>query len=539
MIAVRDLAFWQRQDVKETLSETLGFLSEDWWRFDFVANQHPIELQQYLGLKEFEADLSGGTSIVLFSGGLNSLAGAVHELLHTNRHVVLVSHRNLPIVGKRQKELAGKLAATHPRRVTHVWVDNHLRFELPDREPTQRTRSFFFAAMAAVAAHIEKSDRIRFYENGVMSVNLPIATQVVGARSSRSTHPRSLQLLNCVIHLVSRHPIEIDNPFIWMTKAQVIAGLVATQHASLITRSISCTRSRSIKTYRPHCGTCIQCVQRRFSTLAGGGAAFDESEGYESDVLTGSRDNGANRVMVLDSVSLALDCASISERDFMSRFAEPVAKVLQAYPAVERDDIARKVVDLFRRHGNSVRSVLARATEPYDVIDGVLPPSSLLALVLASRLTAASPVSIEPPPARLPEPPPGRTETANPSADIFIAVDEAQHRIHISDRPSLFGSAIFPILKLLIEMSLTQRTEGRLPQNHNALLAKTIADKLGTLHDEAVRSAIRRARKELEEAALALDDTPFDPNAIIETVRKGYRINPTVVLVSLEEFKRR
>lgn len=103
IIAVQDLAFWQRTDVKAALLDCLEFLSEDQWTFDFVENLHPLPLQHYLGLKPVEAISEGATSIVLFSGGLDSLAGAVHELRTTNRHVVLVSHRNLSTVGSRQK----------------------------------------------------------------------------------------------------------------------------------------------------------------------------------------------------------------------------------------------------------------------------------------------------------------------------------------------------------------------------------------------------------------------------------------------------
>ena len=33
-------------------------------------------------------------------------------------------------------------------------------------------------ALAAVAAVMEQSDRVCFYENGIMSINLPISTQV-------------------------------------------------------------------------------------------------------------------------------------------------------------------------------------------------------------------------------------------------------------------------------------------------------------------------------------------------------------------------
>ena len=207
IIAVRDLTFWKRADVQEALTKVLGFLSEDFWRFDFVTNVEPIPLQEFLpGIAPRESVDTGGTSVVLFSGGLDSLAGAVHELRNTNRYVVLVSHLNLPGIGRRQKQIAQELIERFPRRVCHVWINNSLS-GMTAGEETQRTRSFFFTAMGAVAAHIETADRIRFFENGVMSVNLPLATQVVGARSSRSTHPRSLQLLNDFIDIARAAPV--------------------------------------------------------------------------------------------------------------------------------------------------------------------------------------------------------------------------------------------------------------------------------------------------------------------------------------------
>ena len=93
------------------------------------------------------------------------------------------------------------------------------------QEHTQRSRSFLLAAMATVAAQLERSDRVRFYENGIMSVNLPISTQVVGTRASRSTHPRSLMLLEDLARLVGLRDVKIDNPFIWKTKVEVVQEL--------------------------------------------------------------------------------------------------------------------------------------------------------------------------------------------------------------------------------------------------------------------------------------------------------------------------
>ena len=539
VIAVRDLAFWQKQDVRETLSEALNFLSEDRWYFEFAANPQPIALQEYLGFEEQEADSTGGTSVVLFSGGLDSLAGAVHELLTTNRHVVLVSHRNLPKMGERQARLAEELAEQYPRRVTHVSVDNSLTNKLPDHEDTQRTRSFFFAAMAAVAAHIETSDRIRLYENGVMSMNLPFVTQLVGARMSRSTHPRSLQLIGDVVSLVSAHSICIDNPFIWKTKAEVIRDLVATSHAPLIRISVSCTRARTAnRTYQPHCGTCIQCLHRRIATLAAGAGEYDESEGYETDFLKGPRQDGHDRVAAVGSIRLALDSASISEPDFQVRFAEPVSWILQPFPSAKREDVARRVIDLHRRHGLAVRALLSEALQQSapEVLPPRLAPSSLLALMLESQLANGSVVVSKPGSARLPGPTPETSSQNIVGADIYVAIDDERQRILISNRAELHGHAIFPIMRFLISASMEDRSDGLLPRNHRGFRAKEVANELGDLDDEAVRAAIKRARTEFKEADTALESTDIDPNAIIESSHKGYRLNPKVLVVTPDEL---
>jgi hypothetical protein len=114
-------------------------------------------------------------------------------------------------------------------------------------EHTQRTRSFLLAAMALVAAEIERADRIRFYENGIMSVNLPIATQAVGARCSRSTHPRSLVLLQELGRLIRQDSISIENPFIWKTKVEVVKDLWGKPEGKAIKYTLSCSRTRQTK----------------------------------------------------------------------------------------------------------------------------------------------------------------------------------------------------------------------------------------------------------------------------------------------------
>ena len=57
-------------------------------------------------------------------------------------------------------------------------------------EFTQRSRSLMFATLGFVVARMFGLNDLSFYENGVMSINLPIAEHVLGSRASRTTHPR-------------------------------------------------------------------------------------------------------------------------------------------------------------------------------------------------------------------------------------------------------------------------------------------------------------------------------------------------------------
>jgi Phage integrase family len=94
--------------------------------------------------------------------------------------------------------------------------------ELLDAEFTQRTRTFLFSAIGCVVAEMMGCARIRFFENGIMSFNLPIAPQIVGSRATRSTHPRALRQMTDFANHILGHPFEVANPFLWRTKAELV-----------------------------------------------------------------------------------------------------------------------------------------------------------------------------------------------------------------------------------------------------------------------------------------------------------------------------
>ena len=221
VVPVRNPALWSRPDVVEALTDTLGFMSEDEFRFEFPQHDAPPPIAQYFDLGPALGHNFSSDEVLLFSGGMDSLCGALFELhRHRRKRLLLVSHQSSSKMTTHQKVLAAALRDRFPGRVLHVPVRAGITGATP-REFTQRTRSFLFAAIAAAVGAGQQ--RILFYENGVVSFNLPTAGQVVGTRASRTTHPRTIQLMERLLGLLLQRDFRVENPFIWKTRAEVAA----------------------------------------------------------------------------------------------------------------------------------------------------------------------------------------------------------------------------------------------------------------------------------------------------------------------------
>ena len=107
-----------------------------------------------------------------------------------------------------------------------------------------------------------------FYENGVVSVNPPLAGDVLGGRATRTTHPRVLRGLEALFSALLDRPIQIRTPLQWLTKSEVVLKIREAGMADLLATTNSCTRPRIWTKNRKHCGVCSQCIDRRFAILA-------------------------------------------------------------------------------------------------------------------------------------------------------------------------------------------------------------------------------------------------------------------------------
>jgi hypothetical protein len=117
-IPVRCPEVWTRSDVQDLLVETLGFLSDDDYLFEFARHPDPGPpgLQHHL---DFAASADQGfvpDDIILFSGGLDSLVGAVDSLIGQGRKAALVSHQAAPMIISKQSRLVAALRWRNRRR---------------------------------------------------------------------------------------------------------------------------------------------------------------------------------------------------------------------------------------------------------------------------------------------------------------------------------------------------------------------------------------------------------------------------------------
>lgn len=402
-IPVRNPAFWKDPSVLRVLVSTLSFLSEDEYHFDFeqLTKDHPFERYLEFNNTPFDGIVE---EVVMFSGGIDSLGGAVQEAIIDKRKILLVNHRSSGKLVRRHNHLL-KLLAEQAKdyKPLHFPVLINKAKNL-GREYTQRTRSFLYASLGATIATMIGLSRLRFYENGIVSLNLPPSPQVVGARATRTTHPQVLNGFSQLLTALAGKTFTVENPFLWKTKTEVVRLIGDAGCGKLLKYATSCTRTWEMTKQHSHCGTCSQCIDRRFAVLAAGQEANDPGEAYKVDLLIGEREKGEAkkgdpRTMIAAYLETANEIEKMNALQFFSRFGE-ASRVLK-HLGGSADATAMQVFDLHRRHAKQVTGVIDQAFAKYgaDIRKRALPPSCLLRLVYDSgpAITPAPPKSREPP----------------------------------------------------------------------------------------------------------------------------------------------
>jgi 7-cyano-7-deazaguanine synthase in queuosine biosynthesis len=338
------------EGVSSSLASLLADVSGDQWRFAYRRRKDDDELRQ-LFLPRLGPEHRGST-VIPYSGGLDSFAAlARHRSEHGDAPVLLVhaqhGARSLHAVLPERHRSAPALAVPFT-----VSGGRHA-------EPSYRTRTLVFFALAALAWRRTSASRIWIGESGLGCIG-PSFVPFGIEQPVRGSHPSFVGKLQDFLMLLwgTRPPFEF--PHLWLTKGEAVRQLSASGNLVDWDRTHSC--SRNIRRQHPttaatHCGLCSGCLFRRQSLLAAG--LREASSVYYTDVLRDAdlpsdvqradREVATYAVIDLDELAGAAPTAA-QQGGHIAELAGSLGRM--------RTEIAPKVSRLFAAHASEWRALV-------------------------------------------------------------------------------------------------------------------------------------------------------------------------------------
>jgi hypothetical protein len=265
-VSVQDPVRWRSQAVR--LAGALRFLTGDIWSLTFSGGGDEPP--------NFQPRLTDRDTISLFSGGLDSLLGAL-KLLEIGKRPLLISQGS-PKEITPQQYLASMIGLADHRfegRVNEHWRQPY--------EGSTRGRSIIFFAYGILAASALNQTEIIVPENGLIAINPPLTPRRLGSLSTRTTHPYFLTELGAILQNTGLN-VTLTNIFEGKSKGEMLAECPHPQIASLASNSYSCGKG---KRQNGQCGRCVPCLIRRASFHTA--SIADPASRYFADITRSKR----------------------------------------------------------------------------------------------------------------------------------------------------------------------------------------------------------------------------------------------------------
>lgn len=348
LISVHDSQLWNLN--KQNLEAVLYQLSGDNFIFHFIQGKRKRQQNDIVFNNQSNKVIS------LFSGGLDSLAG-VSWLLQNNSIPILVSHASQPKVTSIQRALFNEINNLSDSDIEFYQINAVPSVgKLKQQESSQRLRSFLYLSLGCLFAIQKGIARLHMFENGILALNVPISNSRIFL-NTRTAHPAFLNMYEDFVSNVFGTEISITNPFLEMTKTEVISIIVSSSFQDLIRRTISCSRlTYLIFLGQPiseiwHCGSCLPCILRRISIESSTFAINDVL--YYTDILSDLEnidDEGKRVIMeLLEFARKLAKCTTIDE-------------VLIDYPAFLVENLnPEPLVSMYIRYINEVNAFFSRS----------------------------------------------------------------------------------------------------------------------------------------------------------------------------------
>jgi len=267
-------------DCQSLVEKMLNFLTGDKWTICF--RERELTEIEKKAREKWEKVTEKNTSIskiCMFSGGLDSCIGALN-LLCDNMDVSDIAFVSIYGGGKGTREYQEMLKREFIDRFDldeSYFVQNYaavITKKEVKKEDTTRSRSFmFFSHAIAYASAMGKEIELIIPENGLISLNIPLAYTRTGTSSTRTTHPYYMKMLQKLITELGIQ-VKIKNPFQFKTKGEMILECQDREFLQeLLDKTMSCShpdvgRHQGMKKTM-HCGYCLPCTIRRASIKKG------------------------------------------------------------------------------------------------------------------------------------------------------------------------------------------------------------------------------------------------------------------------------
>jgi 7-cyano-7-deazaguanine synthase in queuosine biosynthesis len=356
LVPVRQPAKWN--SVKRHLINTIATLTGDGLRFHFTKRKEQEPVKRKVPPLTWRPGPAQPDCVSLFSGGLDSFAGAL-LLLQQNRKPLFISHYVNALLKNVQSNLMDSIETKFVQRVEHLQYrvtskrPRDPRYVFKAKESSHRSRSFMFLGFAAVAAAMRGLNDIYICENGVLALNVPLSEARKGSRSTRHAHPLYLRYFKRLITDLYGRPFSILNPFLFWTKGKE-AELVKTSGLSAALKdTVSCwgypNQTIHFKNSN-HCGYCIPCIVRRVSVNASEMANFDDK--YFYDVFSRDRKRKGHGRNVDDLILFCRDVAKMSTSDLVYRYPEFI--MIEADEDAHPSDKIGQIVKVYKEFAREV-----------------------------------------------------------------------------------------------------------------------------------------------------------------------------------------
>jgi len=293
------------------IEEMLGFLTGDHWKICFR------QRELYKGWHVANPAVPKVDTVSLFSGGLDSLVGAIDLLegrdrlgqLDKEKNVALISHYGAGITKSVQQRVLSGLEAEYGDRVTsYTFYVQPPKKRTGKSEPSMRSRSILFLAMGTFVANLFSEEvPLVVAENGLISLNVPLTDARLGSLSTRTTHPHFISLYQQLLASIGLSNL-IELPYQFQTKGEMFEQVKNYELlSSLVEITMSCSHPESGRYLgKPpgnHCGYCVPCIIRRASLASVG---LDKGN-YNIDVLNNDPLHDTNRGRDLRAFQMAVE----------------------------------------------------------------------------------------------------------------------------------------------------------------------------------------------------------------------------------------